>query len=123
MRRALLACLLAGCYDASNLACAVSCASDLSCPGGLQCGLSDHLCHAGVRECSEIDAGVLGAQANQDTMGGAVVTTATGGTGIGSQTPTQARENHYVGLIDNIRIWSVARAKADICADAAPNCR
>jgi hypothetical protein len=295
MRRALLACLLAGCYHASNLACAVSCASDQSCPSGLQCGLSDHLCHAGPRECSEIDPGgpedagplpiidapapdasiapfcdrskatilacyefennttngsqymltttptgatfkesmmglgqalslardsnvqiaetvsldlqsftveawlnpsffsgqnlsvvnnggqygifvdpsnaafcakvtpaqppnppvlvtthapavmalrtgqwthvacvydgtnltvyVDGANANEDTTGGAVVTTAMGGTGIGSQTPTQAQENHYVGLIDNLRIWSVPRTGAQICADAAPNCR
>lgn len=58
MRRALLACLLAGCYHGSNLACAVTCAADQSCPDGLQCGLSDHLCHAGPRECSEIDAGL-----------------------------------------------------------------
>jgi hypothetical protein len=290
MSRALLACLLAGCYHASNLACAVSCASDQSCPNGLQCGLSDHLCHAGPRECSEIgpggpeDAGPLpiidapapdasiapfcdrskdtivacyefednttdgsqymlaanptgatftqsmqglgkalslasssnvqiaetvhldlqsftveawlnpsffsgqnlsvvnnggqygmfvdpsnapfcvkvtppstivpthapavmalrtghwthvacvydgknltiyvdGAQANEDTMGGMVATAAMGGTGIGSQTPTQAQENHYVGLIDNLRIWSVPRTGAQICADAAPNCR
>lgn len=289
MRRALLACLLVGCYHASNLECAVSCASDLSCPGGLQCGLSDHLCHAGPRECSEIgpggpdDAGPLpgidapdpdasiapfcdrskdtivacyqfennttdgsqymlaadptgatfvqsmpglgkalsladtsnvqiaetahldlqsftveawlnpsffsgqnlsvvnnggqygmfvdpgnipfcvkitppssivstyapavmalrtghwthvacvydganltvyvdGAKANADPRGGAVATMAMGGTGIGSQTPTQAKENHYVGLIDNLRIWSVARKQDDICADAAPNC-
>ncbi|HEX3474385.1 MAG TPA: LamG domain-containing protein [Kofleriaceae bacterium] len=294
MRRGLLACLLAGCYHASNLACAVSCDSDQSCPGGLQCGLSDHLCHAGGLECSEIDAGVpddaggrpisdavssdatsapfcprseasivacyefenttddesqymlptkptvgitfppsmtglgqalqlasdsnvqiaetvvldrqtftveawlypsstngqnvsvvnnggqygmfvdttdapycakvtpakppdppvlvtaLGSKAlapNQWTHvacvydgtaltlyvngtkdvantfgGGAVVTTGTTGTGIGSETPTTAEVNHYVGLIDNLRIWSVARIRADLCADAAPNC-
>lgn len=63
---------------------------------------------------------VDGVKANEDTTGGPV---ATAGTGIGSQTPAQAQENHYVGLIDNLRIWSVARARADICADAAPNCR
>jgi hypothetical protein len=292
MRRALLACLLAGCYHASNLACAVSCDSDQSCPGGLQCGLSDHLCHAGVLECSEIDAGVVddaspppldglnpdatsapfcprsetsivacyefenttndesrymltttptpglmfkpsmtglgqalqlandsnvqiaetvrldlqtftveawlypsstngqnvsvvnnggqygmfvdtnnaaycarvtsnpppgksplavavastplmlnqwthvacvydgtnltlyvnGTKAGADSTGGAVVTTGMTGTGIGSDTPTTAKQNHYVGLIDNLRIWSDARIRADICADAAPNC-
>jgi hypothetical protein len=293
MRRALLACLLTGCYHASNLACAVSCDSDLSCPGGLQCGLSDHLCHAGLRECSEIDAGVpddagapplldalnadamdapfcprseasivacyefenttddesqymlttrptgvtfqpsmtglgqalqlagdsnvqiaetarldlqtftleawlypsstngqnvsvvnnsgqygmfvdttntpycakvtlnpppgqsplvvaVGSKAlalsqwthvacvydganltlyvngTKDTptpSGGGVVTTGTTGTGIGSETPTTAKANHYVGLIDNLRIWSVPRIRADLCADAMPNCR
>lgn len=295
MRRALLACLLAGCYHASNLECAVSCASDQSCPNGLQCGLSDHLCHAGVRQCSEIDASVPGdagetllidapnpdapsapfcdrsqatlvacyqfegntdnesmytltttrsavafppgktglgqalqlttdssvllgdtvsldlqqftveawldqssstnnnnvfvvnnvdqygmfvdvnndpycayvtappppAQpmlviaraplamaltpgqwthvacvyngtrltlyvngtvAMENTMGGTVATASTLGTGIGSVAPSTAKENHYVGLIDNVRIWSVPRAKAEICADAAPNC-
>jgi hypothetical protein len=292
MRRVLLACLLAGCYHASNRACAVSCDSDESCPGGLQCGLSDHLCHTGVRECSEIDAGVPddagvpplldgrnadamsapfcprsessivacyefenttndesqymqptkptgamfkpsmtglgqalqlvsesnvqiaetvdldlqtftveawlypsstngqnvsvvnnagqygmfvntgnaaycakvtldpppgqsplvvalaptalvlnqwthvacvydgtnltlyvnGTKADAKSSGGGVVTTGMTGTGIGSDTPTTAKENHYVGLIDNLRIWSTARIRADICADAAPNC-
>lgn len=59
MRWVFLACLWAGCYHASsNLDCAVSCASDGTCPSGLQCGVSDQLCHAGPRECSEIDASV-----------------------------------------------------------------
>jgi hypothetical protein len=54
-----LACLLVGCYHVSNtLDCVVSCASDGKCPNGLQCGVSDQLCHAGLRECSEIDASV-----------------------------------------------------------------
>jgi hypothetical protein len=287
MLRALLACLLAGCYHASNLACAVSCENGQSCPNGLQCGLSDHLCHGGARECSEIDAGVPddagepplidgpnpdapsaplcdrskttlmacyefendtmdgsqytlvttptgatfkdsmaglgralsltadsnvqiaetvrldlqnftveawlnptffsgqnlsvvnngtqygmfvdpnnaafcakvtppsalvtarapaalvpnhwthvacvydgnvltlyvdGTKVDENPMGGAVLTTGIQGTGIGSETATTAPENHYVGLIDSIRIWSVPRARVDICADAAPNC-
>lgn len=286
MRRALLACLLAGCYHASDLACAVSCASDQSCPSGLQCGLSDHLCHAGVRECSEIDGGVPplvdapnpdasiapfcdhskdtilacfefegtttdgsqytlnttptavtfkasmmglgkalqltsdtnvqiaetthldlqtftveawlfpsstngqnvsvvnnggqygmfvdinnaaycakvtahpppnqsplvialapaplapnqwthvacvydqgvltlylnGTQSKVNMTGGDVATASMQGTGIGSDSPTTPKENHYVGLLDNVRIWSTARKPADLCADAAPNC-
>jgi hypothetical protein len=286
MRRALLACLLAGCYHASDLACAVSCASDQSCPSGLQCGLSDHLCHAGVRDCSEIDAGVPprvdapnpdasiapfcdrskdtllacfqfenntrdgsqymlpanptgvmfkpsmtglgqalqltgdtnvqiaetthldlqtftveawlfpsstnnhnvsvvnnggqygmfvdinnaafcakitahpplnqsplviarapaplalnqwthvacvydgtiltlylnGTQSKTDLTGGDVATNGMQGTGIGSDSPMTAREDRYVGLLDNVRIWSTARKQADLCADAAPKC-
>jgi hypothetical protein len=295
MRRALLACLLAGCYHASNLACAVSCENGQSCPNGLQCGLSDHLCHGGGRECSEIDAGVPddagepplidapnpdapsvpfcdrsqatiiacyqfegntdnesmytltttrsavafplgkpelgralqltmdssvligdtvsldlqqftveawldqssstnmnnvfavdnadqygmfvdvnndpycayvtappppaqptlviaraplakaltpgqwthvacvyngtsltlymnGTMAMENPTGGAVATASVLGTGIGSVAPSTPQDNHYVGLIDNLRIWSVARTRTEICADAAPNC-
>jgi hypothetical protein len=66
---------------------------------------------------------VDGANANADTTtGGAVAIAGMAGTGIGSQIAAQAQDNHYVGLIDNLRIWSVARTGAQICADAAPNC-
>ncbi|HSR96744.1 MAG TPA: LamG domain-containing protein [Kofleriaceae bacterium] len=61
---------------------------------------------------------INGAVAAQNAEGGMVSKTASGGTGIGSDAINVDPANHFVGLVDGVRIFSAARTAAEICADA-----
>lgn len=52
-------------------------------------------------------------------------TTPTGGANaieIGSDSPYAAGDSHYIGMLDNLVIWSVARTRAQVCATAGIAC-
>jgi hypothetical protein len=63
---------------------------------------------------------VDGAVARQAPGNGPANVMAMSGTGIGSDSANTEDFHHYVGLIDELRIWLVPRTHAQICADAGP---
>jgi hypothetical protein len=61
---------------------------------------------------------INGTMAAQIAEGGALSTGGSNGTGIGSDAVNVDPMNHYVGLIDGLRVFSAARTAVEICADA-----
>lgn len=57
--------------------------------------------------------------AQGSTAGASIATDGTDGTALGMNSPSG---DHFIGLIDDVRISRVARAAPDICPSASPAC-